>query len=88
MVKAVIMAYRGSHKTQNPKQMVLQPEGSDSKETASKLVGKKAIWTTKSGKKITGIITAPHGCNGAVRVRFDSAGLPGQSLGTRIDIEQ
>ena len=85
-MKAIIMNYRGSHRTQNPKQMILQPEGSGSKADAQKLVGKKAIWTTKSGKKIEGKITAPHGCKGAVRVRFDSAGLPGQSLGTKLDI--
>jgi ribosomal protein L35AE/L33A len=86
-MKATIMNYRGSHHTQHPKQMILQPDGSKSKEDAQKLVGKKATWTTKSDKKITGIITAPHGARGAVRIRFDDKGLPGQSLGTKIEIE-
>ena len=80
------MNYRGSHKTQNPKQMILHPEGSKTKEDATKLVGKNATWTTKSGNKIIGLITSPHGGNGAVRVRFDEKGLPGQSLGTAIEI--
>lgn len=81
------MNYRGSHHTQHPKQMIIQPEGAKSKADAEKLVGKKATWTTKSDKKITGLITAPHGAKGAVRVRFDDGGLPGQSLGTQIEIE-
>jgi ribosomal protein L35AE/L33A len=86
MTKAIIMNYRGSHRTQHPKQMILHPEGAESKADAEKFIGKKATWTTKSGKKIIGLITAPHGAKGAVRVRFDESGLPGQSLGTAIDI--
>ena len=80
------MNYRGSHHTQHPKQMIIQPEDSNSKADAEKLVGKMATWTSKSGKKISGVITAPHGANGAVRIRFDDKGLPGQSLGTKIEI--
>ena len=87
MVKATIMNYRGSHHTQHPKHMIIHPEGSTSKEDAAQYVDKKAVWTTKSGIKITGLITAPHGGNGAVRVRFDDKGLHGQSLGTKIEIE-
>jgi ribosomal protein L35AE/L33A len=86
MTKGILMNYRGSHHTQNPKQMIIQPEGSASKADAEKFVGKHATWTSRSGKKITGLITAPHGGNGAVRVRFDDKGLPGQSLGTQIEI--
>lgn len=81
------MSYRGSHKTQYSKQMILQPEGSKTKNDALKLVGKKAVWTTKSGKKIVGVITAPHGSKGAVRAMFSEKGLPGQALGTNIQIE-
>ncbi len=80
------MAYRGSHKTQDTKRMIIQPEGSTSKETAAKLVGKKAIWSTPKGNKIEGIITKPHGGKGAVLVRFDEKGLPGQALGTKLEI--
>ena len=87
MVKAIIMAYRGSHKTQDTKRMILKPEGSNSKETAGKFVGKHAVFKTPSGKEIKGIITKIHGGNGAVLVRFDDKGLPGQSLGKQIQIE-
>ncbi len=66
--------------------MVLIPEGSKSRGDAAKFEGKKAVWTSSSGKKIEGIITKPHGSKGAVRVRFDDKGLPGQSLGGKIEI--
>ena len=86
-MKAVISAYRGSHNTQHNNQMILVPENSASREDAEKLSGKKAIWTSSSGKKIEGIITKPHGNKGAVRVRFDKGGLPCQALGTEMIIE-
>ncbi len=81
------MNYRGSHKTQRPKHMILLPDDANNKADAEKFIGKKATWTTKSGNKITGIITGVHGCKGAVQIRFDEKGLPGQSLGTKIEIE-
>lgn len=86
-MKAIIMAYRGSHKTQDTRRMILKPEGSTSKETAEKLVGKHAVFKTKTGKEIKGLITKAHGCNGAILARFDHGGLPGQSLGKQISIE-
>ena len=86
-MKAVISNYRGSHNTQVNNQMIVLPEGVSTREDAEKLAGKKAIWTTSSGKTIEGIVTKPHGNKGAVRVRFDHGGLPGQSLGTKISIE-
>ncbi len=80
------MNYRGSHHTQDNKRMIIQPEGSAKKEDAEKLVGKTVIWSSSSGKKISGSITKAHGNSGAVLVRFDDKGLPGQSLGTKVDI--
>jgi large subunit ribosomal protein L35Ae len=86
-MKGVVMSYRGSHKTQNPKQMIIKVEGVDDKEGAEKLRGKMAVWTTPTGKKIEGKIMQPHGNKGAVRVHFSEKGLPGQALGTEVDIE-
>jgi large subunit ribosomal protein L35Ae len=86
-MKAVISNYRGSHNTQVNNQMIVHPEGVSTREAAEKLAGKKAIWTTSSGNTIEGIVTKPHGNKGAVRVRFDHGGLPGQALGTSLDIE-
>jgi len=86
-MKAVISNYRGSHHTQVNNQMIVHPEGVSTRDDAAKLEGKKAVWTTSSGNKIEGIVTKPHGNKGAVRVRFDHGGLPGQALGTSLDIE-
>ena len=80
------MNYRGSHKTQHPKQMILKVEGVNSKEQAVKIIGKKATWTSPSGKQLSGQITKPHGNKGAVLAKFEK-GLPGQALGTELVVE-
>ena len=54
---------------------------------AEKLIGKHAVFKTKTGNEIKGIITKAHGGNGAVLARFDHGGLPGQSLGKEITIQ-
>ena len=85
-MKAVVMNYRGSHKTQDPKRMILKVVDITTKTDAEKLLGKKAVWTTSSGKKLSGTVTKAHGNNGAVLVRFEK-GLPGQALGTELEIQ-
>ena len=67
--------------------MVLIVEKCSTKESASKLLGKKVLWKTQGGKKIVGTITRVHGNNGAVIVRFNK-GLPGQSIGTEVEIKE
>ena len=67
--------------------MVVVVEGINSKEDTKKVIGKKVVWTTSSGKKMSGDITQAHGSKGAVRVLFGVKGLPGQSLGSEVDIE-
>ena len=65
--------------------MILKVKDVDSKEKASKLVGKKVSWKTPSGKEIKGEITFVHGNSGAVRAHFER-GMPGQSIATKIKI--
>ena len=79
-----IVNFRKSTHRQSPNQMVILV--ADDREKASKLVGKTAVWTTKTKKEIKGKITAVHGRKGAVRVLFEK-GMPGQSVGTKIKIE-
>ena len=86
-MKGTILRYRGSHKTHHLKQMLVQVEGVDSKDKAAKVIGKKIVWTSPSGKKISGKISAVHGGKGVVRVQFEDKGLPGQSLGQTVDVE-
>lgn len=84
-MKARVINYRRGKRTQKTNQFILQPEKSKNKEDAAKLLGKKAEWTTPSGRKLTGEVTRIHGNSGAVVARFQK-GLPGQALGTEIEI--
>jgi len=84
-MKARVINYRGGKRTQKVNQFVLEPEKAKTREAAGKLLGKKVEWTTSAGKKITGEVTRIHGNGGAVVARFEK-GLPGQALGTEINI--
>ena len=85
-MEGIIVHFRGSRRVKRSNQMIVQVNGVDSKDKASKLVGKKVVWKTSAGKQMTGQITALHGNSGALRVRFDT-GMPGQSIGTKVAIE-
>ena len=86
-MKAVVLNYRGSHKQQTVNQMLVKVEGVDTKADAAKLVGKTVTFTTESGKKISGKVSAPHGGKGVVRTIFAEKGLPGQALGQAVVVE-
>ncbi len=85
-MKGTILSYRGGRRTQKVNQLIVMPENSPEKEKALKLIGGKVEWTTPSGKKIVGKVTRLHGSKGAVVVRFNK-GLPGQALGTEVEIK-
>jgi len=86
-MKGTIINYRGSYKEQNTNQMIISIDGITTKADTKKVIGKKAVWTTPTGKKIAGIITSAHGSKGCVKASFLEKGLPGQSLGTKVEIE-
>jgi len=85
-MEGIIINFRGSHKTKYSNQMIVKVSGIEKKDDAFKLIGKKVIWATPSGKEINGKVTKDHGNKGAVRVRFEK-GLPGQSLGEKVNVE-
>ena len=85
-MEGTIVHFRGSRRVKRSNQMILQVPDVDSKEKASKLIGKKVIWKTSAGKQMVGEITNIHGNSGALRVRFDT-GMPGQSIGTKVVVE-
>ena len=85
-MEGVIINYRGSHKTQNTNQMIVKVDGIESRAKASELLKKELIWKTPTGKEIKGVVLAEHGNRGAIRVKFER-GLPGQSIGTKVDIK-
>jgi len=79
------MNFRRGRHVQTPNQMIIDV-GADSKDKAEKLVGKKVTFTTLSGKKIMGKVSASHGNKGMVRVLFEK-GLPGQAIGQKVVVE-
>ncbi|MBU2590372.1 MAG: 50S ribosomal protein L35ae [Nanoarchaeota archaeon] len=85
-MEAIVANFRRGKKTQKLKHMILKVASIDNKTKATKLVGKKVVWTSPAGKKLHGEIKAVHGNSGAVRAIFEH-GLPGQSIGTKIKIE-
>lgn len=85
-MKAVIVNYRVAKHTQTDNQMVVHIESIDSKDKASKLIGKIVVWTSPAGKEIKGKISSAHGNKGAVRVLFEK-GMPGQAIGSQVKIE-
>jgi large subunit ribosomal protein L35Ae len=88
-MKGKITAFRGSYKTQVGNHMIVDVEGVENREKAIALEGKKVAWHNPEGKQkkvISGYVSKAHGGKGCVRVVFEK-GLPGQSLGTAVDIE-
>lgn len=87
MVKATVIQFRRGRKIFTPRHFLLEIEGVDNREKAAKLVGKSASWKSsgKEPKTITGKISSAHGNNGVVRAIFEK-GLPGQSIGTEVEI--
>ena len=80
-----IVNYRRNSTGQTNNHLVVLVAGVDSREKATKLVGKVVTYNT--GKKdIIGKINAPHGNKGALRAVF-TQGIPGQALGTSVKIE-
>ena len=85
-MKGRIEQYRRSRKTQYKYQMIVFVEGVDDKVKAEKLLGKKVVYKTPSGKEINGEITRVHGSKGKVVAKFER-GLPGQALRQEISFK-
>ena len=58
----------------------------ETREEASKFVGKEVEWTSPAGKKIVGKISSAHGNSGKVRAIFEK-GLPGQAKNTEVEVK-
>ncbi|MBU1245970.1 MAG: 50S ribosomal protein L35ae [Nanoarchaeota archaeon] len=84
-MEGVISNYRGSRRTQKTSEMVVKIAGTVDKVEADKLKGKVVVWKSPAGKEIKGIVKKAHGNSGAVLTKFEK-GLPGQSIGTKVEI--
>ena len=84
-MEGIINNFRRGRAHQNTKHLVISMESVDSREKAMKYVGKKVIFTTQTGKEISGQVSSAHGNKGCIRVNFERS-LPGQSLGQRVKV--
>jgi large subunit ribosomal protein L35Ae len=78
------MNYRIGIRTQSSRECLIHFKGVDSAAQAALLMGEKVVWTGEK-KKLVGKIIRFHGNNGAVRVKFRK-GVPGQALGTTVEV--
>lgn len=83
-LQGIVVNYRIGPKNQKSKECIIQFYGVESSSQAARLIGRKVAW--KGCKdKIIGKIIDVHGKNGHVIARFRN-GLPGQALGTVVEI--
>ena len=84
-MEAIIINFRGGKHTKYDKQMILEIKEINTKEKASKLIGKTITWKTPSGKEIKGKISNIHGNKGALKATFEK-GMPGQAIGKKVEV--
>ena len=83
-MKGLIVSHRRGKRTQRMNQFLVEIDGISDRSTAAKLIGKTVAWKTK-GKEIHGKVSALHGGNGVLRVRFSNS-MAGNILGQKVEI--
>ncbi|MAH47614.1 50S ribosomal protein L35ae [Candidatus Pacearchaeota archaeon] len=88
-MKGIVIQFRQGRKTYKPRHFLIEIGGVDSKEKADKLKGKEVFWKSpgKEPKVIWGKVAGGHGNNGVIRVVFEK-GLPGQAIGTEVEVKE
>jgi len=86
MTNAKVIQFRRGRHTVHERHMLIEIEGADNKEKASKFIGKEVEWKSPAGKVIKGKISGTHGNKGVVRAIFEK-GLPGQAVTTAVEIK-
>ena len=85
-MKGIIASFRRGRHVQTNNHMIIYVEGIKTKTETKPLLGKSVKWKSETGKEFIGKIASAHGNKGALRVIFEK-GLPGQSLGHKVDIQ-
>jgi len=83
-IQGIITNYRVGPRTQRSKECIIRFAHVTLSSEAGRLIGRKVAWNVGK-KKIVGKIVALHGGKGLVRARFRK-GVPGQALGTRVEL--
>jgi len=69
------------------KEVLVDVPGIKSKREASKLIGKKAVWTDEKGTKYEGYVSGFHGRKGTLKIKFRKP-LPSKALARSINIAE
>lgn len=85
MTEGTVIQFRRSRRNYTPRHFLIEVEGVDSRDKAKKFVGSNVIWKSPAKKEIKGKIAAAHGNKGVIRAIFE-IGLPGQAIGTTVEI--
>ena len=86
-MQGTIVNFRRGRRTQTMNHMIIYLDSIDNREKAAELVGKAVVWKSPAGKEINGKVASAHGNKGAVRAIFEK-GMPGQSVGNKVEIKQ
>ena len=84
-MKGKVIQFRRGRHTVHQKHFLIEVDGVDNREKASKLVGKIVEWKSPAGKMIKGKVATAHGNKGVLRCIFEK-GLPGQAITTEVEI--
>ena len=86
-MEGLILNFRRSRHRTYGNQMIIHVDGTDTKEKATKLVGKSVSWISpgKEKREIKGEVRSSHGNKGVLRVLFEK-GMPGQSIGNKVKL--
>jgi large subunit ribosomal protein L35Ae len=85
-MKAKVIQFRRGRKSFTPRHFLIEIPDCDTKEKAKKFAGKDVEWKSPAGNVIKGKIAASHGNKGVVRAIFE-IGLPGQAIGTDVEVK-
>ena len=85
-MKGKVIQFRRGRHTVHQKHFLIEVDGVDNREKASKLVGKIVEWKSPAGKMIKGKVASAHGNKGLIRAIFER-GLPGQAISTEVEIK-
>ena len=80
----VFLGYAGGKTTQKSRYALIKLPGIDDAR-AGQHIGRKVVYTTRSGKQLVGTILRLHGAHGLVQARF-RRGLPSQAVGQPVAI--
>jgi large subunit ribosomal protein L35Ae len=89
MVKGKVVQFRMGKRTYKPRHFLIEVPEIDSREKAKKIIGNEVEWKSpgKTPKVISGKIASAHGNKGVLRVIFEK-GLPGQAIGTEVEVKK